>query len=297
MSAVCQTPVPAKSVDTAAIVAIVVTVVTWASAFPAIRAGLGAFGPLELGALRFAVAAIPAALYLAVARPALPNWREFVRIAAVGAIAVSLYTVLLNIGELTVPAGAASFIVNTAPILTAILSIGLMGERFGMLAWTGTVLSFAGIGLIALGEGEGLSIGSGALAILGSAVCTATAAILQKPLFARHKPITVSAWMMLFGAAFLAPGLAAAVPQAAAAPAEALGAAIYLGLLPSFVAYGSWAIVLSRFPAGRATNFLYCVPPVATLIGFAWLGEVPSVPGAIGGLMALAGVVVVNVRR
>lgn len=74
-------------------------------------------------------------------------------------------------------------------------------------------------------------------------------------------------------------------------------AAVYLGIVPSLVAYGSWAVALSRLPASRASNFLYCVPPVATLIGFVWLGEVPTLLGMIGGGLALGGVVIVNLRR
>ena len=50
--------------DPVATVAIIVTIFAWASAFPAIRAGLAAFGPLELGAIRFAIAAVPAAIFL-----------------------------------------------------------------------------------------------------------------------------------------------------------------------------------------------------------------------------------------
>jgi drug/metabolite transporter (DMT)-like permease len=50
-------------------------------------------------------------------------------------------------------------------------------------------------------------------------------------------------------------------------------------------------------PASRAINFMFAVPPTATLMGFVLLGEVPTTLGILGGLLALAGVVLVNLRR
>ena len=297
MSAISAGNPASRPFDTTTAVAVAVTVVAWASAFPAIRAGLAAFGPAELGAIRFAIAAVPSAIFLALTRPALPSWSEAWRFGFGGIVFVALYTILLNFGELTVSAGPASFIINANPIFTAVLAMLFLGERFTRLAWLGTVISFTGMGLIALGEGEGFSIDQGALLILGAALCTASASIVQKPLFARHKPLTVSAWNMVIGALVLSPFLASGIGQAAVANPEALGAAIFLGTVPSLVAYGSWAVALSRLPASRATNFLFCVPPVATLIGYLWLGEVPGIASIVGGLLALGGVVVVNLKR
>jgi drug/metabolite transporter (DMT)-like permease len=277
--------------------AFVITVIGWASAFPAIRAGLEAFGPLELGSIRFSIAAVPAAAYLLITRPPLPSLREFLRLAAGGFLFVTCYTVLLNTGERTISSGAASFIVNISPIMVALLAVFILKEGFGLRAWIGTLLSFSGIGLIALGEGNGFDINEGALFILAAATCTAISTILLKPLYARHRALAISAWTMLFGALFLSPGLLAGIHQAMEAPAGARNAAIYLGVVPSFIAYGGWSVVLSRLPAGRAANLLYCIPPVATLIGWLWLGEVPGLFGAIGGAMALGGVVIVNLRR
>ncbi|WP_114948654.1 DMT family transporter [Microvirga calopogonii] len=297
MSIGAACPSKSQSLDGVTTAAVIVTILAWASAFPAIRAGLQAFGPIELGALRFAVAAVPAAVFLAITRPAWPTLPDFLRLMVGGLLFVALYTALLNMGERTVSAGAASFIINTNPIITAGLAMLVLGERFSLRAWIGTALSFAGIGLIALGEGHGMRLDTGALLILGAALCNSVTTVVQKPLFASHKPLAVSAWNMVLGALFLAPWLPQAASEFAVASASGVQAVIYLGLVPSLVAYGTWAVALSRLPAGRASNFMYCVPPVATLLGFLWLGEVPTVLGAIGGIMALIGVTVVNLRR
>jgi drug/metabolite transporter (DMT)-like permease len=297
MTMAITSPAISQKADPVAVTAIVVTIFAWASAFPAIRAGLAAFGPLELGAVRFAIAAVPAAIFLAVTRPVLPARDELWRFGAGGIGFVALYTALLNFGELTVSAGAASFIINVSPILTAVFAMTFLDERFTRLAWAGTFLSFAGIGVIALGEGQGIRFDTGALLILGAALCTSVNTIAQKPLFARHNPLTVSAWNMVIGAIFLLPFLPNGLEQAAVASNEGFWAAVYLGIVPSLVAYGSWAVALSRLPASRASNFLYCVPPVATLIGFVWLGEAPGLLGIVGGALALAGVAIVNLKR
>jgi drug/metabolite transporter (DMT)-like permease len=297
MNAIADRSTIDRTFNAATAIAVVVTILAWASAFPAIRAGLTSFGPLELGAARFAIAAVPAAAFLLVTRPALPRWSEAWRFFIGGLFFVALYTTLLNIGEQTVSSGPASFIINVNPIITAALAMMFLGERFTGRAWLGTAVSFAGIGLIALGEGDELRIDAGALLILGSAFCNSITTVVQKPLFARHKPLTVSAWNMVIGALLLAPFLPSAIEQANSASTEGLVATIYLGVVPSLIAYASWTIVLARLPASRASNFMYCVPPVATLMGFVWLGEAPSVPSLIGGVMALGGVVLVNLRK
>ncbi|MDZ5648514.1 DMT family transporter [Nitrospirillum sp. BR 11828] len=305
-AAIGMSPAKESRLDGGTLAIVVVTVIIWASAFAAIRAGLQAFGPLELGAARFSIAAVPAGLYLLMSRPALPRLAEVWRFAAGGLLFVALYTALLNLGERTVPAGAAAFIININPIITAVLASFLLGERFGRWGWVGTAVSFSGIGLIALNEaigngaaggGAGLRLGWGALLVLGAALCNSITTVVQKPLFARHKALTVSASNMVIGALALSPWLPGAYAQAQAAPVPGLMAALYLGIMPSLVAYATWSVVLSRMPAARASNFLYCAPPLAMLLGYLWLGEVPTVMGIIGGLMALGGVAVVNLKR
>lgn len=92
-------------------------VVLWASAFPAIRTAAPAMGVIGLSFTRLLIATL-ALLVLAVARKArLPRVRDLGWILACGFFGMTAYQLLLNRGELYVPAGTASIIVAAAPLV------------------------------------------------------------------------------------------------------------------------------------------------------------------------------------
>ena len=284
-----------RRANAAAIFAVAVTVLSWGSAFPMIRVAMRDFGALELAAARFAVASALALAWLAFRRPPPPTRADAGRFLVCGLIGISLYNGLLNQGELTVSAGAAAFIVNVAPILTAILATVFLRERFSAWGWGGALTSFAGVGLIALGQPGGLAFGGGASLVGGAALCTASYFVLQRPLVPRYGALACTAYTLLAGALFLSPFLPGALPILVAPGAtRAAATVVALGVFPAAIGYAAWTYALGRFGAARAANFLYLVPPVAALVGYSALGESLSALTLVGGAIAILGVVIVN---
>ncbi len=277
--------------------ALAVTVVIWASAFAGIRAGLEGYSPGHLALLRFLVASGLLAIYAVVTRMSLPAWRDLPAVLVGGFLGFTVYHVGLSFGEVTVESGPASVLIASVPVFTAILAVVFLRERLGTLGWIGTSLSFFGVVLISTGEAGTFALEPGALPILLAAISEAMFFVFQKPYLDKYGSLRFTTYAIWGGTLFMlvfAPGLAAAVVEA---PIAATVSVVYLGIFPTVIAYLALAYAFARMPASNAVSFLYLVPALAFLIAWLWLGEVPTLLSTVGGVVVLAGVIIVNSRR
>lgn len=274
--------------------ALATTILLWSSAFPLIRVAKADFSPYEIAFGRYGLASLVLLVIALMGRIRVPDRADLPRLFMTGVLGVTIYNIALNLGMSKVNAGPASFIVNTLPMFTAILSTIFLKEVIRPAGWLGLIVSCGGILLIAIGEAKGALLNGWTFAILAAAFSWSICIVLQKPLLKRYTPLEVVAYSIWSGSLCMAMFLPSLVGAVKAAGPRTIGTLVYLGLFPSVVAYVTWNVVLSKMPASRAASFLYLVPVLSTLIAVALLNEKPSALSLIGGCLALGGVMIIN---
>ncbi len=280
----------------------------WGSTWIVIRdqlgSGAGAVPPGWSVTYRFAAAA--AAMFMLVAMRREPFWPGWPMVGFALMLGLAQFVCNFNFvyrAELYVTSGLVA-------VLFALLIIPntLMGRLFLGTAITsrfaiGAGVALAGVGMMILHEyriAVTQSAGGGAAVLLGTALTLAgvfsasVANVMQGGRFARSKPIiSMVAWAMLLGTLLNAALAAATVgpPQWDGRPAYGAGI-IYLGIIASAVAFPLYFGVIRAVGPGPAAWSSVLVPIIAMAISTLAEGYIWSPLSLIGGVLALAGMVI-----
>ena len=280
-----------EKTDVAALVAGLVTVGLWGSAFVGIRAASPSFSPGALALGRLVVSGLILGAVALIRRERLPARRDLILIAVYGVLWLAVYSATLNAAERTVDAGTAAMLINTGPILIAVLAGLFLHEGFPRGLFMGSLIAFAGCVMIGFAKTQsagGASLGIALLIV--AAVAYAIAVVVQKPVLARVAPFQVTWIGVMAGAIALLPFAPTLAGEVTRAGAPAIAWMVYLGAFPTALGFATWTFALRRTSAGRMGSLTYLIPLVAIFLGWVLLGESPPGLALAGGALCVAGV-------
>jgi drug/metabolite transporter (DMT)-like permease len=259
--------------------------------FVAAKAGLEYFPPLLFVALRFDIGTVLMVTYVLLRFPRekwMPRTRaDIAGILAAGVFAIGLANAFIFVGQQFVTSGVGSIIYSLNPILTPILAAVLLSDedlsRYGI---AGMLLGFVGVGLVVNINPANLFGGSiiGKVVLLAAATCGALGSVLIRWADSPLPSSVRTAWGLPVGALVchlmsLAAGEQLAVVEWTPAGLVALG---YVGVFSGALAFIAYFGLLDDVGAIRGNLVFYVVPIVATLGGWALLGEEISALTVVG---------------
>jgi drug/metabolite transporter (DMT)-like permease len=281
--------------------AMLLLAVIWGLSIPVTKLGLQALPPLTLTALRFAVA-VPLLLLCLVGRRPLP-WRALPRVAALGALGIAVGQVAQAYGVAGTSASAGTIISATIPVFVVVFAALRLKQPVTGRQQLGLFAAFAGIALVALGDGQDATAvlqtsASGVAWMLLSALAIAFYYVWSFELTRAYGTAAVAAWSTLFGFMALLPSAGWEMWHAPIhITAQALGVAAYLGIAVTVAGLFLWLHLLGTVPARVAASVQYLQPVIGVAAASAMFGERLGALFAAGVILVLGGLALTMTSR
>ena len=252
--------------------------------------------PLVVGAARTAVGAV---LLVLIARLVVPTrdrtpWPvATVAIAALGIAGYQL-TFFAAVVDTGVAVGTVVAI-GSAPALAGLLARIADGTPLSRRWAACTACATAGVALLVLGGRAAQVSPPGVLLALAAGASYASYTVAGKRLLAAgHSPEQTMARAFSLAALLLAPILATAGWSSALFTSEGVLLALYLGAIPTALAYVLFARGLRRLTPGETATLTLAEPVTAAALGAVVLGERPGALAVAGASLVLVGLIALS---
>jgi len=270
----------------------------WSSAFTSARIIVAEASPLFSLALRFLISGL---LGVVIARVLGQSWRlsrsQWYATILFGICQNALYLGLNFIAMQTVEAGLAAIIASSMPLLVALASWLLLGEKLRPLGVLGLAAGFAGVGLI-MGTriSDGVDLYGVMLCGIGALALT-FATLAVRGATAGGNFMMVVGLQMLVGSAILFVAAPLTETIHVAWSGRLIAAFAYTTLIPGLAATYVWVVLLHRIGATRAATFHFLNPVFGVAIAALLLGERLGPLDLVGVLIVTAGILAVQIAR
>jgi DME family drug/metabolite transporter len=244
--------------------------------------------PLTVGATRIAVGGLLLLLVARTATKATAAWPKAELATIAAAIAVYQLAFFAAVDRTGVAVGTVVAL-GSAPALAGVAGRLFDGEPLTQRWAHATALACAGVMLLVLGGGGASVDPLGIMLAVISGSGYATYAVLGKRLLKQgHAPERVMAASFSLGALMLAPVFLLG-DVSWIATTDGLAMALFLGAIPTALAYVLFARGLRHLTPGETATLTLAEPLTATGLGILALGERPAAIAALGAALVLAG--------
>ncbi|MDQ1732923.1 MAG: putative blue pigment (indigoidine) exporter [Pseudonocardiales bacterium] len=234
--------------------------------------------------------ALPAGLVLVLLGRRLPEGSWWWRAAVLGALNIGGFFALLFVAAYRLPGGVAATVGAVQPLMVTGLAARLLGERLTPARILIALVGVLGVALLVLRADAQLDP-VGVVAALAAAGFMATGVVLTKRWRPRVSSLTLTGWQLVAGGAMLLPLtlVTEGIPQHLSAK-NIVGFG-YLAVLGTGIAYVLWFRGLRTLSAGNVTFLGLCSPLVATVLGWAFLGQSLTPWQAVGAAIVVIAVI------
>ena len=262
------------------------------------RAVGGDFGPIPLIFVRVTLAGF-ALLPLMWSTHNWQLWRQhWQKIAFIGVFITGLPFSLIAWASLSLPAGAASVINATTPLMAACWSVVLFQNRLTRRQILGLFLGICGVAVLTLKPSNtehSEPIFWPVLAGLGATACYGWATLMSRRWLSQLSPVMLTCTSLLSCTVVMAPIALLTWPThpiSGYAWAMALG----LALISTAMAYVIFYHLNAQWGSERTLVVTYLVPLFAILWAFLFLKEPLTLTMLVGGSVILAGVMILTTQ-
>ena len=280
-------------------VMLLVTVLLWALNLTVTRYILThGFEPLAYATYRYGLACAIFVGIVLVGERTLRIARRDLPLAALAALFIFLNQISFVYALDRTSASTIALILGATPAFAALIGLALGLERLSRKFWIAASISFAGVGLVALGSGGEVSAdGLGILLGVSTAATWAAYSVAVGPLMQRYSASRIS--VVALGLAWIGI-LLVGLPQTAD---QDLGVGLKVWSFLAFATLGPlvvttilWFRVIHRIGASRATLVANLQPFVAAIFALVLLSERISLLQVLGGILIAGGILTARRR-
>ena len=239
------------------------------------------------------------AVLLVIARRAKADWprgrTEWTAIARIALLMTGLSTACLFLAARNAPAGLVSIFSNTMPLFVALFAPILLSEHVSRRAALGLAVGLGGTVIVAWRAIEGeIKVAGVVFGLLGALTAALGSVMYKRHALPRLHRIMVVAIQLLMSSVVL--GVLAAPDDRShmTFPWQFVLSFVYLSLLGLALSFVFWSELLSRASGLQASAVAYLATVLGVLFGAVLLNERLSWAVLVGGVIAIAGVALVQ---